>query len=80
MRVRIGYALAQPMDQTFWKHCYEQAYAEWEAEGGGGNISSGSGWAMYGVDLTYQQRLMMIEGFRDIERREREDPSSIQCC
>lgn len=80
MRVRIGYALAQPLDQTFWKHCYEHAYAEWEAEGDGGNISSGSGWAMYGVDLTYRQRLMMIDGFRDLERRERENPASIGYC
>lgn len=80
MRVRIGYALAQPLDQTFWRHCYEHAYAEWEADGGGGNISSGSGWAMYGVDLTYRQRLRMIEGIRDFERREREEPETIQYC
>ncbi len=80
MRVRIGYALAQPLDRTFWKHCYEIEYEAWCLDEGMGwcHISSGSGWAMYGIDLTYRQRLRIIEGMRDFHRREREEPETIQ--
>lgn len=70
LMVRVPYSLFGFWDRTFWRHCYEHEYQRYLDETGasGMNLSSGSGWAMFGCDITWRGRCLMIGHILEFER------------